>query len=60
MEEPRERQGRRVAVLESMGAVVADVADVAGPAVVSIGRDGRGSGFVVGQDRVVTERAQPA
>lgn len=40
--------------LEAMGAAVAAVAEAAGPAVVSIGRDGRGSGFVVAAGRVLT------
>jgi S1-C subfamily serine protease len=41
-------------VLESVGAVIAAVAEAAGAATVSVGRDGRGSGFVVAAGRVVT------
>ena len=40
-------------VVGAFGAVIAAVAGAAGPAVVSVGRDGRGTGFVVAQDRVL-------
>jgi S1-C subfamily serine protease len=40
--------------VEAIGAVVAETDRAAGPAVVSIGRDGRGSGFVVAPGRVLT------
>src|SRR6478609_5525899 len=42
------------ASLEALGTVVADIAATVGPAVVSIGRDGRGTGFVVAEGRVLT------
>ena len=38
----------------ALGAVITAVDAAAGASVVSIGRDGRGSGFVVGPDRVLT------
>src|SRR6478736_4077891 len=41
-------------VVVALGAVITAVDAAAGASVVSIGRDGRGSGFVVGPDRVLT------
>jgi serine protease Do len=40
--------------LDELATLVRKAADEAGPSVVSIGRDGRGSGFVVAPGRVVT------
>ena len=41
-------------VIEELGDLVRTASDTAGPSVVSIGRHGRGSGFVVGPGRVLT------
>jgi S1-C subfamily serine protease len=43
-----------MSALDEISRLVRTAADSAGPAVVSIGRHGRGSGFVVAKDRVLT------
>jgi S1-C subfamily serine protease len=43
-----------MSVLDELGAVVRKATDEVGPSVVSIGREGRGSGFVVAPGKVVT------
>ncbi|MEO6123842.1 MAG: S1C family serine protease [Ilumatobacteraceae bacterium] len=41
-------------MIETIESTIRTVASAAGPSIVSIGRNGRGTGFVVGQDRVLT------
>lgn len=53
-EDGMSEQDEQGAAVGAIGAVIGAVDAAAGGAVVSIGRDGRGSGFVVGQDRVLT------
>src|SRR4051794_5467089 len=47
-------QATGIDVVTAFAEVIGAVGASAGGAVVSIGRDGRGTGFVVGQDRVLT------